>query len=232
MRFAKITVIACIMLITPSLFASVLVIQPNQQDGKDSAISMQHPDTNYGTEPNLWAIHKTYSGNEQRYGLFQFDIASNLTGATIINATFDFYVNTTFFEASNNVTANRILSDWDETSVNWNTRPDYDMSAIGTATLIGNVYPDPAVSLNQPYWASMDITEAVQHWADGTWDNYGFLFKPAGSVNEQVEIFTSDNPDELLHPKLTVEYTAPVPEPAVCLLFLLGMPILRRKLKK
>ena len=216
------------MLISPSLFALTTILQPGQTDGKDTAISMQNPDNNYNNESTMWMINKTWRSTVLRFGLFQFNLPSELSGATITNATFNFYVNFASFGApSNNVTANNILSAWDETSVNWNTAPDYETTSIGSVTLIDKTY-----SMYQPYWAHMDITDAVQNWADGTWINNGFLLKPADSANENVEILTSDNPDASLHPKLTVEYTPSVPEPGVFLMFFLGLAILKRKIKR
>jgi len=220
------------MLISPSLFALTTVLQPGQSDGKDTAISMQNPTSNYSTETNMWIIQKSWGGAEQRFGLFQFDIPSELANATITNATFDFYVYRTFFEASNNVSAHKISSVWNETAVTWDTRPDYEQASIGSVTLIGNVDPNPAMSMYQPYWAQMNITSAVQNWVDGTWFNNGFLLKPVGNINDKFEMLTSDNTDNTLHPKLTIEYTPSVPEPGAFLLFFLGIGIIVRKIKK
>ena len=232
MKTTRNLLILCIMLISPSLFALTTVLQPGQADSKDTVISMQNPTNNYSTESNMWIIQKSWGEAEQQFGLFQFDIPSELANATITNATFDFYVYRTFFEASNNVSANKVSSTWEEASVTWNTSPDYEQTSIGSVTLIGNVDPNPLMSMYQPYWAQMDITDAVQNWVDGTWLNYGFLLKPVGSINDKFELLTSENINNELHPKLTIEYTPSVPEPSAFLLFFIGIGIIGRKRKK
>jgi len=70
-------------------------------------------------------------------------------------------------------------------------------------------------------WYSWDVTQIVQNWIDGTWDNDGFIlmpdFKPTG-IN-WVRFASSDNADHTLAPKLTITYAAEIDPPVPAQIF-------------
>ncbi len=232
MRILKILFVICILSFSTSLFALTHIIQPDPVAGKDTVVSMSNPTSTHGNEPDMWVIRKTWSGYEQQYSLMQFGIPDNLTDVTITNATFEFFVTRTFFESSNVASAHKIITSWDESSVNWNSKPDFETTPFGSVSLLSNVDPNPAFSSTQPYWAQIDITSTFQNWADGTWENYGLLLKTTGTINDKFQFYSSDYTNGSLRPKITVEYTATVPEPSIFLLFLMGLGTIIRKQKK
>ncbi len=120
----------------------------------------------------------------------------------------------------------RITSDWDETQFTWNnamTSPDivpwttgggdYNSTKIDSLTNVG------LDAYNQDVYCQRGdgggLTELVQDWVDGTYDNYGIIIKSQIlGVGDTVYIYSSENYNETLwpRPKLYVEYTPTQPE--------------------
>ena len=68
---------------------------------------------------------------------------------------------------SNAATIHRLLSTWDETTVTWNTAPNFDPAVWG------NIPQTTQFDANH----AIDVTSLVQSWVDGTVPNFGMLIK-------------------------------------------------------
>jgi len=120
----------------------------------------------------------------------------------------------------------RITSDWIETQFTWDnakTSPDtvawttsggdYNNTKIDSLTIVG------LDSYNQDIYCQRSdgggLTELIQDWVDGTYDNYGIIIKSQIlGMGDTVYICSSENFNEILYPrpKLYIEYTPTQPE--------------------
>lgn len=93
--------------------------------------------------------------------MFSANKISIPVGSTLQSAVFNIYI----LESSDqDINIHRITSDWDETTVTWNS-----FGGAFNSTVEGSFNAD-AVG-----WKSVDVTPLVQSWLDETYDNYGLL---------------------------------------------------------
>ena len=135
-------------------------------------------------------------------GLIKFDVSSIPSGTTIISASLYMYYWS--FQDSNPagrpITLYRVTSDWDETSVTWNTQPSY-ASQPTTSSKVPSSYG----------WMTWNVTDDVQDFVKGKKPNYGWKITDEGywgMANIPTTRFhTKDMPDfEDLKPYLEIEY--------------------------
>jgi len=122
-------------------------------------------------------------------------------GSTINSAIFSVYVREMWAATTQTVNLHRIYADWGEGSVTWNsfTLTGYDPIVAGFFT----------VAPGDSGWKTVDLTALIQAWADGTYENHGFVMiqgqTPATLYG------SSDIPVvyQVYRPKLEIWYTAP-----------------------
>jgi hypothetical protein len=98
-------------------------------------------------------------------------------GATLLSATYNYLI----LEASNqDINVHRITSPWEELSVTWNNFGGYSSTIEATfnASAVG--------------WSSVDITNLVGGWLDGTYPNYGLLLDQVSRVWPRTTIDTRE----------------------------------------
>jgi len=157
----------------------------------DAQISADAPDTTYGSASSI----NVDGGNPHAHAVIKFpNLIGNGVGqvpldTTVVSATLQ--VNCTNLGAMMQVY--RLTGDWAENTVTWNdpwTNPGGDY--------------DPAIVVNGDCTATglrtIDITEFVQTWSDGT-PNYGILLTDTGADGVDFDSSESGNP-----PMLTVVY--------------------------
>lgn len=86
-----------------------------------------------------------------------------------------------------------VSSDWDETTVTWNTRP-----TIFVAPIEGSFTPDAYG------WKVVDITALVGKWLDGTYTNYGLLLDQVNQSSTRSTYYSKEN---LFPPFIELFYT-------------------------
>jgi hypothetical protein len=113
-------------------------------------------------------------------------------GATLDSATF--FINVVQPNAQT-INVHRVTQSWEESSVTWNSfGGSYD------PTVIGSFVADAAE------WRSVDITDLVKKWMDGTYENFGILLDQADpGVYPRAIFLSSDN--EINRPYLRICYT-------------------------
>ena len=193
--------------------------QPNATTGKDAYIRGDSGNTNknYG---NMTAGNVgPYSGSELRY-LIEFDLSDIPSDAVVTNTNLTM---TTSKTMSNdlNVSAHRITSSWAEGSGNgdpnnstingttWNERwNDTSWSSAGgdfsaTAEIVTNI----SRSANQA--TVFNITDLVQSWVNGSYNNYGVILKEDVG-NDYTAFYTSDYNETISYrPRIRVDYKIP-----------------------
>lgn len=116
------------------------------------------------------------------------------------------------------------LSDWDEGSVTFNTKPTIDAAAAETLDHFGLlgvddvsfVSPNTISSGGWLEYVGAGTIALVSGWVDGTIPNYGVTIMGSGAYTDTSRYFdlqTKDNPAGAVHPALIVDYTV-IPEPA------------------
>jgi len=193
-----------------------LTLQPDATDGIDTRVFDGSPNTNYGTNVEMYL-----GGN--RLGLVKFDVSS-IFGNTVTSATMSLWNNQV--QANNlDYTLNSILianSAWTEAGATWNyavastirwsgdtgndggtdagcsvSGTDYNATALATFTYVALTPIDTEQQI------TLNVAQ-VQDWVDG--NNYGSILRCPGSNN--IGWRSSDYADDATkRPKLVVEYT-------------------------
>ncbi len=149
----------------------------------------------------------TYQSNwGSKYSYLQFDLSAIPAGASITNASLSLYfsdpTSETFsnhvISSSNSFMIRRVLANWDESTLTWNTQP----TASST-----NQLQVPATSQNSQNFEDLDVTDLIIDMLQ--YGNFGFRFSLFDETNQfNAAVITSkDHPNPLAHPKLMVTYT-------------------------
>lgn len=181
--------------INPAETSVVLDLQAQQ----DTWLDNYHKNTNYGSEDRL-AVNsnaRIWWWYYYSRAIMQFDTASIPQGATISSANMKLYTHEQYSSSVTPIRAYRITESWDEDTATYsNASADYDSSYIYDTE---DVYADG--------WYSWDITELVQEWVDGTYDNYGVMLRGAGSGNYWKRFRSSEYNEVHCRPHLEITYT-------------------------
>ena len=112
-------------------------------------------------------------------------------GATIDWATLSIY---SYDSSGYTVNVHRVTADWQELSVTWNSfGGSYDASIV--ASFVPNTWD----------WNSIDVTDLVRDWYDGTVPNYGFLLEQGETLYANYASSESSNIGS--RPMLEIGYT-------------------------
>jgi hypothetical protein len=130
----------------------------------DTMIVQNGPDNNFGTNPTM-EIRNFGSGWEED-ALVRFNLSSIQPGETIGHATlFLFY---SHYQDNNpawrKIKLYQIASEWNESTVTWNTRPSIEPQGTSSAH----------VPLRTGIWMRWDVTKEVQDFTNGIKKNYGW----------------------------------------------------------
>ena len=195
--------------------AVLINIQPDGLAGKDAEINDGSPDSNFGGRDDLII---NWFDNSRSIGLIEFDLSVVPEGATINLATLDL-----FHEFNSNQGSRydifRITSAWSESTVTFNTAPNFDSTAVSSLTI-----SDDSTSVHR-LW---DVTNVVSDWVNNVHPNYGLWIEEIPIQGNATAYFlSSDTTDPTKRPKLTIDYTttAPstVPEPTTLAIMTFGL---------
>lgn len=179
--------------------------QPDGAAGKDAVISSIVPDNNYADLPDIMLYAWTQGGvlNVNRT-VIDFGLSDIPPDARIDSAYISLYFNTTSEYGSEHVgetsfIIKRATSDWDESTVTWNSQPS--TTATHQVTVNGATQP----TQDFPH---INISSLIQDYISNPQSSYGFLLK---LVNEDpfkiLLLASSDHSDGNLRPKIEVYYT-------------------------
>jgi len=177
-----------------------LILQPGPE-GKDSFIEGEAGKTNLNNGNHDELKTSSLIGKEYRT-LLQFDLSALPASVVIQSAELELYLQS--FGSVDVVEAHRLVSDWSENGVTWDTHDgtnswisaggDYD-PAIAASFLVDGTGPKTA-----------NIKELVQAWADGSQPNYGLiLISPPNAGGNENKYHSSDKLSEPI-PKLSITY--------------------------
>ena len=159
----------------------------------DAYVKSNAGDSNYGSDTELFAANQVNGADEITY--IKFDLSGISSGSVIVSAKLKLWITS---GGSCQICVYRVTSDWSENSVTYNTRPSAS-SESETCVSVGG--------LNT--WAEFDITDLVQAWVNGTYDNYGVKIFPSES-GKYAHFASREYSDSSKRPQLVIEYVEPV----------------------
>jgi len=151
----------------------------------DTDVRQGSPTTNFGSTTDMWVGYDHVGCTEGSSGqisrsLIQFDLSSIPAEASVAKATlYLFQVSCCDIgDRSHIVTVYRTSASWSESSVTWDTQPDY-----------AEAYGSTSVTSGAWQWYSFDVTDLVRGWVDGSFRNYGFMIRgPEGSGDDSARL--------------------------------------------
>ncbi|MHC4712023.1 MAG: putative Ig domain-containing protein [Planctomycetota bacterium] len=174
----------------------------------DSWITEDLPNDNHGD----WAsTHLQYYTQDRQ--LHEFDISDIPSSATVDEALLKVYVYQVD-SGTPQISAYRLLKSWVESEVTYN-KADSSTNWASAGLQSGTDYASSASatssSISSTGWATLDITDLVQDWVDGTYTNYGVLLRltTSGHIRTRMAEYTTSSD----RPKLEVTYTSGAPDP-------------------
>lgn len=157
----------------------------------DAEISQYYPDRKNGLLPRLVVSnrygHPSHPNLWEDDPLIRFDLSSIPATSRISSAILKlFYFEHSFSNPKDReITLYRITGDWDELTINWNTRPDHYPEITST----------DLIPSSPGFWMEWDVTEDVRKFIEGTDINYGWKLMDEGPWNKY------DMPDILFRSK-------------------------------
>jgi hypothetical protein len=156
---------------------------------------------NYGGD-NTFEVRP--DNGADRRGLVKFDLSSIPASATVTSATLYLYSKDN--KDTQITSIYRVTSNWNENTVTWLTWTllggDFDS---GIAYF--NFIPDQNNCM-----LTIDITNLVRSWVNGTYTNYGLMLYSTGS-NHVIKYSSKENGTSSEHPKLDIVYSVPTNTP-------------------
>ncbi|MER5421845.1 DNRLRE domain-containing protein [Streptosporangium roseum] len=131
-------------------------------------------------------VGKSYASSiaKRWRGYLQFpDIPAEFAGSKVENADlhlWNYQSNDCGISVGSGITARQITSDWDETTLHWNSQPS--VTSVGADTEYGAYSTDCSGSMNYAWDLTYSLNGIVQAWVDGV-TNYGIQLT-AGNESE------------------------------------------------
>jgi len=194
----------------PDLNSQTIVLRPDAEGGKDSYVEdyplRDYPNRNFGDQPLVQASAWTAQGIPMyTRGLIEFDLSGIPPGASLVKATLvlspaeytHYGTGHSDRSGSNEFVVQRIISDWDEFSVTWNTQP--------TTTAKSQVFVAGTPDTMHIY--EIVVTKLIRDIMENQDESHGLMIKLVTEEYYRRVLFTSsDYEDPEKWPKLIIEY--------------------------
>ncbi|MFA5119223.1 MAG: DNRLRE domain-containing protein [Candidatus Omnitrophota bacterium] len=176
---------------------------------QDAWVNESNPDENYGN--NTYLSVKDRSGLAEAYLRFSDADLGLLKGLQLTSATLFLNQYQYNYSAGDQIQLHKVVSDWNEGEITWNTKPLYETVILSSANLAEG---------NNMWREWQGFENCVNSWVNG--QNYGLVLENNldGQGDELfARFYSSESLTQDVRPFLRV--TA-APEPVSCLLFLVG----------
>ena len=179
----------------PPATTTTVVLTPTD----DAYVRSGQPNKNTGSEDIL-------NLNANRDGLARFDVSVVPSGSTVFTSTLSLVaISVGNTSTEKNYTVHRVLADWDEGSVTWNS-PGSDADVHFTAAATDTTL----ITATSTY--SWDVLTDVSAFVGGSATNYGWRViwdSNNGGSNKQVTFGSKEQASALDRPVLTIVYVPP-----------------------
>ena len=202
---AKVLFLLVFLMFFSELFSQTLItIQPDSVQGKDARINSANMYTS-GSYIELPIAAWTYSGIPGvDFSLVEFDLSIIPTSSNIVLAELYLFGSSglpsggnSTASGSNEIIIQRIIENWDEHGVTWNTQPN--------STSVNQVISCESTDIYQDF--VFDVTDLVRDMYNNPLNSFGFLLKPLHEdYYRKMNFCSSDHPDRKKHPKLIITY--------------------------
>ncbi|MBC8488263.1 MAG: DNRLRE domain-containing protein [Bacteroidetes bacterium] len=198
------TLIAILIAINFQILSQVIIeIQPGPAEGKDARVWSLDPHDNFGDhlymKANAWTWGGTF-GIERSF--IEFDLSVIPPDTEILEAELSLFYhflggNPEQTHSGDNYTLlQRIISPWDEYTVNWNSQP--------SITSQNQVIIPPSTGPQQDY-TNIDVTDLINDMLNDPDNSHGFLFRiMTEETYRRVALASSDHPEPSRWPKLII----------------------------
>lgn len=226
-KYMKYMLVVAMLTTSINVFSQTTTVtfKPNATVGKDAVLiketngrSNRYDNTNYGNYPELSMLSWTDVGSSYTLAnrsLIKFTQLNSIpSNAFVVGATLKLYgvPNSTNFPHGNTSVPSgnasciqRVISNWDENTVTWNTQP----TATGTGQI--NI-PSSTSQWNFNYTNnSTELINMVQNMVSNPNSNYGFMIRLQGQDDDVAStrsmlFASSDHSNSALWPTLIVTY--------------------------
>lgn len=176
----------------------VVTLSYNNTVMKDATLAQSSPDTSFPSDVYLY-VGKSAGANGIQRSLLKFDLGLIPNDAIINSASLRLYQDSSG-TTPGTVTIHSVTSDWLDTTVTWNTTPNFDPTVYGTFNGIANAKGAIAV----------DISGLIQKFVNGDIPNRGLLMKVTDETATNAMLFSSvESTTGANRPQLTIDYTIP-----------------------
>ena len=191
--------------------------QPDDTTGVDAYISSDNATTNFGTS-TLFQIGEWNGGTSVNRGILKFDLSSIPSNAVISDATLSLWVDGDLSSNARTAEMFRVRRNWVESQVTWNvwsTSNNWTTAGAGDTTndIDSTVCGSCSFTASESAGTQKDFTLVVAELTkliDGTYNNYGWLFKMQTETNDEYQMRSSSHATSANRPKLVINYTVPV----------------------
>lgn len=197
----------------PQVALKTLTLQPGSE-GKDAYINSLFPNAIGGLSNDFCVMAWTNSSNPVTVrSMIDFDLSAIPQGSTIKSAYLSLYNNPTSVNnsgkhsdyatygsigADNATYLKRVTSNWDESTISWNTQP--------TTTSINQVLIPSSTDIHQDY-PNIDVTKLIKDIYNNKSTSFGMMLQLRTEAYYRGLIFASgDNADPTKRPKLVINY--------------------------
>ncbi|MEN6391185.1 MAG: DNRLRE domain-containing protein [Syntrophomonas sp.] len=169
---------------------------------QDVYIAQWFPDQNFGTIIALFCGQFTQPGDSYR-SLLKFDLSGLPPASTINSAHLNLYMyrNETS-SAGEYIAVDRLLNDWGQDTVTWNNQPPFSPTPF-SPIWDAYIYINSSTPLGP---ISIDITDLVKGWFNGSIVNNGLILVGDELDNGLVGFYSTNHPYSTMWPQLTVNF--------------------------
>lgn len=170
----------------------------------DATVLQGYPTLNFGDTSDMWAGYDDSLNPDAMIvrSLIRFNIAGLPANQVITKATLRVYlVNSWDFPNTyRTITTYRVISNWSESSINWNNAPGY-----------GSAYGSKSIRNDDFTWHEFDVTNLVAAWYSGTYTNYGIMLRGPEFSGPDSSWRGFSTREGSFTPQLVIEYTTSTP---------------------
>ncbi|WP_342590178.1 DNRLRE domain-containing protein [Clostridium muellerianum] len=163
---------------------------------EDSCISKYNAKVNFGKSDSL-LIGSSSSGNDYYKTLLKFDVSSIFSKVSISRVLLRLYVYKKEKTGQQEVTAYKLLQNFEEMEVNWNNQPSHE--ELGSSSIMSDG--------NLNGYFDIDVTSIVNQWInDKTEVVHGIEVIASESASSFIWFRSREYTQEYMWPRLIVEY--------------------------